>query len=471
METWKEIGYWNLHGHPATNPGGIRVGEKPYFYSGYRAFSLLPVYWLYLLTGDFNSALTIIYWLLTFILAVTIWWFLDKTVWALLVAGAFCLSPGYVRLSAMDWDPVPVAMMIGIPVMMVLVQYMAAPRPSRTRGLAVLALVAVYSQMEWATVFDLGVGWAACAVLWWPSKRRQFMLFTALIVCLVAASSLALMWKKSGGSSGVFGTLFDYTIGPGGYDRHGMSWPLALKRLGTANAVGLLPLWITFFAAAWPFFRAAPRQTFIACLPLWTAWVEVLVLRNDMAHHQWMNLPAVALGIVLSLYLLRRPVVPEDGRADAGLINHPVLSSRVILLFVVGALLYCLVVLSIFRANDAEVQSLICLVTRNTPRQAWIEVGTDLGSVMNADNLGVLLDRRCIPVGSSQPSSNGGPEAIRYLINSAPLSGYGPLVAQSTVTKGDVVAELLDWYRTNISRKNFRLQQVGTCYLYRLERP
>lgn len=469
LETWREVGYWNLHGHPAVNPGGIRVGEKPDSYVAYRAFSLVPVYWLYLLTSDFNTSLTAVYLLLTLVLGVTIWWFLGRSPWALLVTSAFCLSPGYVRQTATEWEPLPVATLIGTLVVMALVRYITAPSQSRARGLVVLALVVVYSQIEWATCFALGIGWAACGVLLWPTKRRQFMLFTVIVLCLVTTSALALMWQKSGGGAGALETLSTYTIGARGYDRRPMSWPLALKRLGTVFAIGLLPLWIVFLATAWPSLRRAPRRTLIACLPLCAAGLEVLILRNYLAHHQWGPLPVIALGILLSLYLLRRAAVPSVTPSDAAP-TAPLWSAHAIQLFVIGATLYCLVVLSIFRANDAEVQSLARLVTTNTPRHALIVVGTDLGRVMDAVDMEKLLDRRCVAMGAPLPPNGGDLSgAGTYLINSVPLPGLGPLVAQSTATKGVVVTKLLGWYRTKISRKNFRLQEVETFYLYRLE--
>ena len=468
LENWREVGYWNLHGHPAINPGGIHAGEKPVFYVAYRGLSLLPMYWLYLLTGNLNTALVLAYWLLTIVLVTAIWWFFGKNPWALLIASAFCLSPAYVRLGVMNWDPVPGTTLIGIPVMLILVRSIAVPPQSRARSFLVLTLVAVYSQIEWATVFALGVGWAACAVLLWPSKRRQLMLFTVLMVCLVSICALATMWKKSGGGSGVSQVLSSYTIGSVGYDRHGMSWPLALKRWGPVCAIGLLPLWIAFFPSAWPSFRKNPRETLVACLPLWAAGAEILVLRNAMAHHQWISLPAVALGIMLSLYLLRRPAASGTAGSDAAPVG-PGLTARATLLFVIGATLYCLAIVSIFRANDAEVQSLMRLAATNTPRRALIVVGTDLGRIINIDDLAGIIDRRCIPMDTTMPPPGELSEAGAYLINSTPLAGVGPLVAQSTATKGDLAAQLLSWYRTRIARKNFRLQQVETCYLYRLE--
>jgi len=172
---------------------------------------------------------------------------------------------------------------------------------------------------------------------------------------------------------------------------------------------------------------------------------------------------------MLSLYLLRRAAAPGATVSAAPPIA-PLSSARAILFFVIGATLYCLVVLSIFRANDAEVQSLARLVTTNTPRRALIVVGTNLGRVENAHDMELLVDRRCVPMGAPLPPDSGrSPEAGTFLVNSVPLPSVGPLVAQSTATKADIVAKLLGWYRTNISRKNFRLQQVGTYYLYRLE--
>jgi hypothetical protein len=471
LRTWQEVGYWNLHGMPAPNPGGIHPGESPSFYPGYRGFSLLPVYWTYLLTGNLNTALVLAYLALTLVLALSIWRFLGKNPWALLVVSAVCLCPGYVRVSCADWDPVPVTMLVGIPVMLFLVYRVANPPPGRVISLSALAVVAVYSQIEWATVFALGVGWAACAVLLWPTKRRQFMLFSVLVAFLVTASALTLMWKKSGGGSGVFNTLANYTIGSGGYDGLGMSWSIALKRLLTASVIGLLPLWIVLFAAVLPSLKRRPRETLTAGIPLFTAWMEVCVLRNDMAHHQWVQNAVVVLGILLSFHLLQRTAAP-GAIASATLPIPSRQSSRILPWFTLGGMLYCLVILSVFRSNDAQQQSLIQLVSANTPRRAVIMVGPDLSRVIGAEAMGSLIDRKSIPLestptpGTGNWPDSGTHDAGAYVINSAPLSGLGPLVAQSTARKEDMGWKLLGWYRAHISRKAYPFKQLDTYYLY-----
>ena len=83
-----------------------------------------------MLTGNLNVALVLAYFALTLVLALSIWLFLGKNSWALLVVSAVCLCPGYVRESCADWDPVPVTMLIGIPVMVFLVCRVANP-PAR----------------------------------------------------------------------------------------------------------------------------------------------------------------------------------------------------------------------------------------------------------------------------------------------------------------------------------------------------
>ncbi|MGA2137405.1 MAG: hypothetical protein ABSH14_00940 [Verrucomicrobiia bacterium] len=471
LRNWQEVGYWNLHGMPTVNPGGIRPGESPLPYHAYRAFSLLPVYWTYLLTGNLNTALVLAYLALTLVLALSIWRFLGKNSWALLVASAVCLCPGYVRVSCVDWDPVPVAMLVGIAVMLFLVCRVANPPPGRVISLSALALVAVYSQIEWTTVFALGVGWATCAVLLWPTKRRQFMMFSVFVAFLVTASSLTLMWEKCGGGSGAFNALPAYTIGSGGYDGLGMSWSIALKRWLTASVIGLLPLWIVFFTAVLPSLKRSPRETLTACIPLFTAWMEVCVLRNHMAHHQWMQNPVVVLGILLSLYLLQRAAaLGAIASTTLPIPSHR--SSRILPWFTLGGTLYCMVILSVFRTNAAQLQSLIQLVSANTPRRAIIVVGPDLGRGMRAEAMGLLIDRKSVPMESTptpdtgNSADSGTHAAGTYVINTAPLSGLGPVVAQSTAKKEDMVLKLVGWYRAHISQRVYHFQQLDTYYLY-----
>ena len=284
------------------------------------------------------------------------------------------------------------------------------------------------------------------------------MMFSVFVVLLVTASALTLMWKKSGGGSGAFKTLATYTIGSGGYDGYGMSWSLALKRLLVASVIGLLPLWIVFFAAVLPALKRSPRETLTACVPLFTAWMEVCVLRNDMAHHQWMQNPVVVSGILLSLYLLQRTAA-LGATALATLPTASRQSSRILPRFTLGGTLYCMVILSIFRTNGAEFQSLGQLVSAHTPRRAVIIVGPDLGRGQRADLTGLLIDRKSVPMEST-------PSPGAYVINSVPLSGLGPVVAQSTARKEDMVLKLLGWYRAHISQKAYHFQQLDTYYLY-----
>ncbi|HUJ71693.1 MAG TPA: hypothetical protein VLZ30_05580 [Verrucomicrobiae bacterium] len=468
LRTWREAGYWTVAGKPVTNPGGVHAGDAQEIYAGYRAYSLLPLYWTYLLTNDLSVALVVLYFLLVPVLVLTIWWFLGKGPWALLIGSLFCLSPGYLRSTVMDWDPVAATMLLGIPFILALVNVVGSPPRHRAVTVAVIIAVAVYAQIEWATFFDLGVGWAACALLLWPTRRRQLGLLTVFIICLTISSAVVLLLQKSGGGSGVAGKLSAYTIGAGGYDQHGMSWSTAVRRIGVASAVGLLPLWAVFFFVAIPVLWKTPRQGVIACLPLVAAGMEICALRNDMANHQWIPIPVEALGIILSLYFLRRGASP-GAPALANLPRHSSLSFPAIPWLTAGSILYTLVVLLAFRASGAETHALISLVDTHTPRHAIVFIGPDLEHLVASKDLGGIIDRKILPmdtpIGSNRQNASGG-EA--YVLNSAPLSDVGPLVAQSTTVKGDAATALVTWYRQTITHKTYHVERAGTFYLYKL---
>lgn len=466
MNNWREVGYWNLHGQVAANRGGLRAGEKPEIYPGYRGFGLLPLYGAYLLTHDFNAALLLLHVLLALVLVTTIWWFLGKTRWALLVASAFCLSPGFVR-TTINWEPVAGTMLIGIPVMIGLIHVVADPPRSRTASFVILVLAAVYMQMEWSTFYALGVAWAACAVLLWPTRRRQFMLLTGFAFCLLLGSGVFLLWQKSGAGAGLAKTLAQYTIGPGGYDSLGMSWPVAVRRLATASAIGLLPLWVVFLAAVVPTLWRTPRQGAVACLPLLAAAAGICAMRNHSAHHQWTPIPVEAMGILVSLFLLSRLPGTDAGVAT----NLPCvlrLPSWGILLFMVGSALYCFPIVIITRSANAAFNSLTCLVTANTPRGALIVIGPELSDT-GGQEWGWLMDRKWALMGAPlPPAGDEHSDAGVYVVNSAPLSGVGPLMAQSATPKGDFMTKLLTWYRRTITQRAYQLQQTDTYYLYTL---
>jgi hypothetical protein len=131
-----------------------------------------------------------------------------------------------------------------------------------------------------------------------------------------------------------------------------------------------------------------------------------------------------------------------------------------------------MVILSVFRTNAAQLQSLIQLVSANTPRRAIIVVGPDLGRGMRAEAMGLLIDRKSVPMESTptpdtgNSADSGTHAAGTYVINTAPLSGLGPVVAQSTAKKEDMVLKLVGWYRAHISQRVYHFQQLDTYYLY-----
>jgi hypothetical protein len=483
LNNWYDYGYLELKGQIVANPGGINQSEIPVPYPGYRGLSLLPVHLLRLMTGDLLVALRIFLSLLTVVLALSIWVFLGRTPVAVAVAAAFCFAPGYIRI-AVDWDPVPGAVLLGIPLLICFLKAVESNRQSKALIGVLLILVACYVQIEWATVFALFILWSTVVAIWWRRNRRRVMFLTVFLVVvlglclpgLVLEKVTALGKSNSGLSLDLARYLGTMTVGPIGYDgRTPMSWGLALKRLVSVNLIGLLPLWLMF---AWIIARSPrkkDRGTLSNLAPLLAAGLSVLVMRNDMVVHKWITMSIIGMGILFSMHLFLG-TTDQTAENQAPKLSAPVhLRIPALIAFALGSFLYGLVILTVFKVNDAEEDALVAVVSENTPRRALVVIGPNLGPYLAADPrpeyaMG-LLDRKTVEAHAPvRQMAEVAESKDVYFVDSEPLPELGVPLATSEAARIEWIDKLLGWYRQNIAQWTARTRPTlpSKYYLYRI---
>jgi hypothetical protein len=469
VRNWDECGYGALHGRVVDNPGGIAPGERLHIYPGYRGFSLLPLYVLYLATGSLWWSRLIFFVLLSLGLCFSIWWMLHQTVTALAAAVALCLSPGFVRWG-IAWDPVPGTIFLGVPVILALV-HVANPdtHPKSTGPLAAMSLATVlYAQIEWGAVFALFIGWWALLVLLWRGHRLRLGLVTLALLVGAQIGAVWLIGEKMSlstgghGLNGLIGYFREYNFGSSGYGKGQITWPLAFKRVAVACAVGLAPLWVVFVAVirhAWSRLRSG---VIVRLVPLAAALFASVVMRNAMAEHQWIPCSFVGLGVLVSLQLIHQPLATDSA---AGMTRPVTQSMWFLALLIAAAILYGRIIGGINRAKDARFNALLSLVENHTPRSATVCLGPDLEQQFPLDRAQSVMDRHTYSF-SDCPDTGGGQSA--FIVNSKPMPGYGTPVAAAVSEKKELWSELLSWYRVRVTqRRPTEFLQSDSYFLYK----
>jgi len=484
LNNWYDYGYLKLNGHVIMNPGGINQSEGPLRHAAYTGLGYLPIHWLHLMTGDLLVAVRVFLILFTLGLALSIWLFLGKTPAAVAVAAAFCFSPGYIR-EAVDWNVVPGAVLFGILLLTYFLKALESNKQSNTMIGLWLLLVACYVQIEWATVFAIFILWSAVVAIWWRTKRRRVIQFTvflavALLLCLTA-KVLAKVTSQGESSGNLSRDSLHYlstqTVGPIGYDgKTPMSWGLALRRLISVDLVGLLPLWLMF---AWVIVRSRRgngRGTLLNLTPLLASVLSVLVMRNTFVPHKWMQMPIIGMGILFSMHLFlgatARAAESQESKLSApGSVRIPAL-----LVFALGGFLYCLVILTVFKVNDAEEDALVAVVSENTPRSALVVIGPNLGPYLAADPRPAgyamgLLDRKTVEAQAPvRQMAEVADAKDAYFVDSEPLPELGVPLATSEAARIEWIEKLLGWYRHNIAQWTAKTRPTlpSKYYLYRI---
>jgi len=186
----------------------------------------------------------------------------------------------------------------------------------------------------------------------------------------------------------------------------------------------------------------------------------------------------IGMGILFSMHLFLG-ATDQTAENQKPKLSAPVhLGIPALLVFALGSSLYCLIILTVFRINDAETRALVAVVSENTPRSALVVIGPNLGPYLAAPGLGAtamgLLDRKTVQ--AQQPvrrmAEEGGSKDA-YIIDSEPLPELGVPLATSEAARIAWIEKLLGWYRQNIAGWTAKTRPTlpSKYYLYRIAAP
>jgi len=474
LMNWHDFGFFNLKGQLVHNAGGSGLPEHPDVYSGHRAYSLYPAYFVDWIFNDCDSGLAF-FLVFSAILGLSIWLLLGGGIMGAITAALIVYSASYLRMIP-ALDPLNLPVLFGIPFLFRVRELLNRERLTMATLAILFGIMVFYMPMNWTTIVALGITIIYLAVARPVNLKRVwgFALFSALGGAMVLAISLAsrMGGKSETGATGHFTIFYNhYLIGPGGYDDNGMNWVRAAARLTVANFVALLPLWMVFLWKIWRIAQVEKTisQKLLICLsPLLAAIFFIAVLRNYFAHHPWMAGPVLIYGIVFSLRLLldRQPEAPITAGDRRFWIMTAVPIS-------VG-FIYAIVVLAWLGANAVEMDSVLRLTDKHTPRTGIIFYSpSDPGIAQSAGSFHSLIDRQVVPLTSSNsiPQEFLGSTGERFYLSSHVLSDNPNLLAQTEIEKKPgIITSTLNWYRTHIAKRppGGRIDMSGSLYLYRM---
>jgi hypothetical protein len=461
LRNWQEFGLWTMHGALVTNPGGFEATTQPDIYGGMSPLYLYPIYfciqafrWTGLDTLPFHALLALlVFW--------GIWSLMRKNTAAMIVAAIVLLTPGYGRWQR-GIDPNAISVLCGFPYAVVVISLLKQAKLGLREILLLAVLTTIFVALNWTTAWFLAP--FGIYLLLDPQLRQRpvliYLTLTAIGSILFVGWSMHTRYPVAGVAADAQphrGILGGYTWGNYGY-YEGLGTVRFFLRLFFVNVVGLLPLII------WWFWRTAscifnrPRQGCLSALPLLMALLVLIAMRNYFCHHPWMASPVAITGLVLSLALLAR----QEGQ------EQPSTSFAWGTAITLGALVYGLVVLAVFRANAHDEHALIRLVRHNVPRTEGVAIIKSLDPATAAlpKILGTELDRRLVRVDTVNDIPRDTPFTI---LSSHPIDGL-PLVAESpTNANAGLAAEAADWFNHTISRRKStdRIEFLPHYFLYR----
>ncbi len=467
VRNWEQFGFFNLHGKLVVNPGGFEATTNPEIYGGMSPVCLYPVYlalklfgWTGLGTMSFHILLALaVFW--------AIWSLLGRDNFAFVVAAAAVLCPGYSRLQKI-LDPNIISVLFGLPYIAIVVAILKRPRLGFAPVIGLFVLTLAFISVNWTTAWVLGP--CALLLLGLPQiNRRAVILFIALAgVCSVLFVIGSVMAKTGEGHTGTvdWGRLIrGYTWGDvGGYGA-GLTAGKALLRLSFVNGLGLLPLLVICGCAVMKCLRGRNQKIWFAISPFALTVVEIGFMRNYFGHHPWMPAPLLLVGLVFSLALLR---VPNE--RDAAIPGWDVKTVFVPALPLL-CLVYALVLMVFFRANEANELSLIGLIRHHTGRSDFIVIvkSLDPETARIALRCDDKFDRHVVLVDDLDHLPAG---KARVVILSTVPSGSGlNLLAQTSgggISSQPWLQKTADWFNRSIARRRpgDRVELADTYFLY-----
>ena len=466
VRNWQDFGFLNLHGKLVYNPGGVGATSDPQVYKGMSPVCLYPVYLtlkIFSWTGLGTMAFHI---LLALAVIWGTWNLLGKDNFAMIVAAAAVLCPGYLRWPRL-LDPNSLSVLPAIPYAVIVLWMLKRQKFSMAMALALVVLTVAFMSQNWTTA------WICAPLLFlffgMPGVNRRGLIFLFAIMAigipLVAVLSFA---AKTGTGSNAFNPIKiieGYTWGNLGYGE-GLTTGRAFLRLAFVNGVGLFPVWVIFIYAVARYARSGGPQLLIAFAPLALTIVDVVVMRNYFGHHPWMAGPVLLVGAIFSIALLRVPSVETSKDVSEKI------SCKWVPISGLACFVYGFAVLLFFRTNEGNLLNLTQLIRGHTARSDTIVVlkKTDPDTAGVTDRLEEPLDRQLIVVDDIKdlPAEKG-----RLVILSATnLDNSFSLTAQNAAHSKSFLNNVTGWFNRSISRRNpgDRLELPETYYLYTVER-
>jgi hypothetical protein len=462
LRNWQEFGFFQLHGRMVYNPGGFDAIAHPETYGGMSPVCLYPVMfvteafgWTGLGTLAFHILLAIaVFW--------AIWRLTGRDNFALVAAAATIMCPGYLRWPK-GLDPNALSVLPVLPYAVFALALLKKPATIAVQvGLIILTLA--FMSLNWTTAWVCG----PCILFLFavPGVNRHSLI--TLIAVMIIAVPLVVLFSfaakfghsvEQAASGGPLGILAGYTWGSAGY---GEGQPAArlFLRITFTNVVGLLPLWLILICALAQRIRAGARLSGLIFAPLALAVADLVIMRNYFGHHPWMAGPVLVVGGIFSLGTIRNT---SPGYAQE---LPEKLSLKAVYATAFLAFFYGLAVLSFFRANEAQLLTLIKLVREHTLRSDSIVIlKTDLETVRVSSRLDEPLDRHILVVNSVNDLANPHQSII---LTSIKLDQAGPLIAQTSAKSASWLSKVADWFNRSIShrRSGDRLELADTYYLY-----
>jgi hypothetical protein len=462
MHNWHEYGYWQLGGQLVVNPGGIDAGEEESIYYGHRPVVLVVPYLLKELPGVAGGDGLLYDFIVLALTYSALLWLLGTGLRGLLIASAVCLAPG-VMYNIANVDTIGVPTLFGLGVMSFVGGAFTRSETKVSVRFASFLVMAIFMLLNWPTLFPLGIMgvYVLCKSQDWKKAAVYFSLPLAIgLGVLIVSLSVR---HAVGTSSGDFWN--SYLWGPRGYDGNGMDTGKAFIRIMVVNCIAWLPLVVAGFAALlcnglgenW---RRAPW-------PLLAGIAGLFVLRNHNAHHPWIAVCELGLGMVFSLELL------VGGKTIATRALHWTAGS----LAAAFSIFYVVAWLAFYEFNNRDFDALHALITTQTPRHSLIVIAD--GLVSNGDTdvkpFEDEFDRKLMSLNEwnrhAVEIEQSGKDV--YLLARVTVPPGATLAAQSQIRPmwtDPIMVPLFEFYRMKISRRasGDRKQYFDEYRLYKL---
>ncbi|HEY1660970.1 MAG TPA: hypothetical protein VGI03_00995 [Verrucomicrobiae bacterium] len=446
LHNWHEYGYWHLHGQLVANPGGLNAGENPVVYPGHRPYLLLPPYWFKELPGAAGGNGLLYDFVMLLATFTGLICLLGTGLRGVLLASITCFCPGFIHnIVSIDLTSFPE--LFGLAVLPFVAGRLTDSAGKPAGRVLALVVMVLYMLMNWSTVFPLFV-----MAIYLCAKRPDQWKKLAVYLGVAAAAGLAILAvslvsrHQAGTTIGGFWNA--YLWGPGGYDGNGMTFGKALVRISAVSVIAWLPL--VAGAVALCLRNGLDERWRLSALPLAAGLAMAFMVRNHSAHHPWLAICVIGLGLVFSLELL---IAPQAA-------SKPAFSSIGVAIAATFALAYCAGWSALDEFNTRNFNSLFNLLAQNTPRHCFIVVTDNLtlDGRMKPEGFSSMVDRKVLSVDDweSQKDEIAHSGMKVFFLTHGTLPPGANLNAQSQCAPkwtDRLITPLFDFYRGKISRR------------------